>query len=90
MNNHRRRGTIEDLVILDAICLRLASAIESLSRLTEARRQELFGNEWHIVWATRNRIAHAYMRLDAGIIVATLDQDIPQLIATLTEALEGE
>jgi hypothetical protein len=33
MNEHRRRGSLDDLVILDAICFRLASAIESLSRL---------------------------------------------------------
>jgi len=86
LNEHRQRGSIEDLVILDAVCLRLALPIESLSRLPEG----LFGSEWHVVWATRNRIAHAYMQLDAGIITATLDKDIPRLIAALAAALEDE
>jgi len=90
MNEHRRRGSLDDLVILDAICLRLASAIESLSRLPEQRRQDLFGNEWHVIWATRNRIAHAYVHLDASIIAATLDHDVPPLIATLMAALESD
>ncbi len=90
MSEHRRRGGIEDVVTLDAICLHLASAIESLSRLPEQRRQDLFGNEWHVIWATRNRIAHAYVHLDASIIAATLDHDVPPLIATLMAALESD
>ncbi len=90
MNEHRQRGSLDDLVILDAVCLRLASAIESLSRLPEGRRHDLFGNEWHVIWATRNRIAHAYVRVDASIIAATLDHNVPHLIVTLTAALKED
>lgn len=90
MREHQQRGNLDDAVILDAICLRLASAIESLSRLSEQRRQDLFGNEWHVIWATRNRIAHAYVRVDASIVVATLDHDVPPLIELLTAALDGD
>ncbi len=70
MNEHRQRGSLDDLLILDAVCLRLASSIESLSRLPEGRRQDLFGDEWHAIWATRNRIAHDYVQLKASIIAA--------------------
>ena len=90
ISEHRRRGGIEDVVTLDAICLHRASAIESLARLPEKRRRDLFGNEWHVIWATRNRIAHAYVRVDASIVAATLDHDVPPLIATLMAALESD
>jgi uncharacterized protein with HEPN domain len=53
-------------------------------------RQRVFGEDWNAMWATRNRIAHAYVRLDAGIIAATLEHNIPPLIELLKQSLDNE
>ena len=70
--------------------MRLAAAIEALNRLDRQLRDDLFGETWAVMWATRNRIAHAYNLLDMDIVAATIEQDIPGLIAKLTDALDRE
>ena len=54
------------------------------------QRDELFGATWAEMWATRNRIVHAYDLIDIEIITATIKQDVPSLIATLTNALDQD
>ncbi len=88
MHAHRQRGDIEDILIVDGICLQLAAAIESLSRLPEEKRLELLGDDWRAIWATRNRIAHAYVHVNANIILASVDNEVPLLVDVLTAALE--
>lgn len=80
-------------MVLDAASLRLAAAIETLSRLDDAMRSELFGAEWRVMWGMRNRIAHGYLGVDLGILQQTLEADLPDFIATLRAArrsLTGE
>lgn len=86
MREHQQRGSLDDAVILDAICLRLASAIESLSRLPAERLDDLFGGEWRAMWATRNRIVHGYVRIDPNIIATTLSHNVPQMTSILSDA----
>jgi uncharacterized protein with HEPN domain len=87
MTAHLARGSLDDPLVFDAVCQRLASAIDSLSRLRSERRQELFGDEWHAILATRNRIAHAYLRINPVTIRATVERNIPKLIDTLRQSL---
>jgi uncharacterized protein with HEPN domain len=87
MTAHLARGSLDDPLSFDAVCQRLASAIESLSRLRSKRRQELFGDEWHAIWATRYRIAHAYLRINPVTIRATVERNIPMLVDTLRQSL---
>ena len=42
------------------------------------------------MWATRNRIAHAYNLVTFAVIAQTIEIDIPPLIAILTNALEQD
>lgn len=87
------QGDLEQQMVLDAASLRLAAAIETLSRLDDAMRNELFGAEWRVMWGMRNRIAHGYLGVDLGILQQTLQADLPDLIATLRAArrsLPGE
>ena len=88
LESHLQRGRTDDPLVLDAACMRLSAAIEVLSHLPEERRSSLFGNDWHAMWSTRNRIAHAYIGLDIGITVDTLHHDIPLLTSTLRQAIE--
>jgi len=53
-----------------------------------AKARELnFGDEWKIMWATRNRIAHGYAYIDLMIIQATVEQDLPEFEKKLRATL---
>jgi len=44
-------GDLDDQMIIDAICMRLSAAIETLARLDDGTRQQLFGDDWPLMWA---------------------------------------
>jgi uncharacterized protein with HEPN domain len=88
MDQHIAHGSLEHLVVRDAVCLRLAAAIETLNRLDESFRAPLPGDAWPKMWATRNRIAHAYNLVSFGVIAQTIEVDIPPMVATLRLAAE--
>jgi len=90
LNSHLERGDLSDTLVLDAVNMRLIAAIEARSRLPDELRQQLFGEEWHAIRSTRNRIAHSYLQMRLDIIAATVERDIPPLIATLTSVIQGE
>jgi uncharacterized protein with HEPN domain len=79
LRHHVDRSDLSDETVADAVSLRLAAAIESLSTASEALRDRVFGDQWPIVWATRNRSALGYAHVDLAIIRATVEQDLPRL-----------
>ena len=88
---HLTRGDLGDQTIADAVSLRLAAAIEAIAQGSDGLRERLFAGEWHIAWATRNRIAHSYIYIDHSIIAATVADDVPALEAALAaEILRSE
>ena len=44
-----------------------------------------FGDDWSLMWATRNRIAHGYAYIDMSIVTATVQRDLPWLEDRLRE-----
>lgn len=75
---HLTRGDLDDQTVADAVSLRLAAAIGTISQGTDSFRERLFAGEWQIAWATRNRIAHPYTNIDHSIIAATVADDVPK------------
>jgi uncharacterized protein with HEPN domain len=73
---HLTRGDLDDQTIADAVSLRLAASIESIARSSEALRARAFGDDWSLIWATRNRIAHGYAFIDMSIVAATVADDL--------------
>ena len=57
---HLTRADLSDQTIADAVTMRLAAAIEAIAQGSDGLQKRLFDGEWHVVWATRNRIAHSY------------------------------
>ncbi len=78
-----------DQIRIDAICMRIAAGIEALNGLTAASREAPFGASWSAMWGMRNRIAHTYARIEPDVVVATLRDDIPVVIAVLDQELAG-
>ena len=80
-------GDLADQMVVDAVCMRLSAAIESLSTLQASERDALFGAEWPLMWGMRNRIAHGYMLVDASIVRSTMERDVPAIIERVEAAL---
>ncbi|RAX21058.1 MULTISPECIES: DUF86 domain-containing protein [unclassified Actinomyces] len=74
---------ITDPMTLDAISLRLAAGIEAFGALPPRLRDEAAQGEWHLLRGMRNRIAHGYLQVDPTIVSATVQRDVPALVATL-------
>ncbi len=83
LRTHLSRGDLDDQTVADAVSLRLAAAIETIAQGSDALRERLFAGEWHIAWATPNRIAHSYIYIDHNIIAATVTDDLPGLETAL-------
>ncbi|MCK3769172.1 DUF86 domain-containing protein [Microbacterium aerolatum] len=88
LHRHLERGTIDDETVADAVSLRLASMIETLQRGATELTTDLFGDEWSVIWAMRNRIAHGYAWIDIATVRATVSEDLPAVEATLRALLE--
>ncbi|MEO6533813.1 MAG: HepT-like ribonuclease domain-containing protein [Pseudolysinimonas sp.] len=88
LHQHLDRSDLDDMTVGDAVSLRLAAAIESLSSASQGLRDRVFGDQWSNVWATRNRIAHGYAHVDLAIIRATIDKDLPGVEAALNAELK--
>jgi uncharacterized protein with HEPN domain len=87
LTQHRQRGGFEDQLVVDAICMRLLAAIDTLSRLPDDRRADLFGGNWLAMRGMRNRLAHTYGNINFGIIAATVEENVPQVVAILSREL---
>jgi len=64
LRGHLGARGLDDQTVADAVSLRLAAAIESLAQCSDDVRTRLFGDDWPLMWATRNRIAHGYAFID--------------------------
>ena len=87
LKRHLTRGDLADETIADAVSLGLASAIEAVSETSGEFREQHFGDDWKIIWATRNRIAHGYAYIDLAIIRDTVEHDLPEFEQLLRAAL---
>lgn len=87
LRGHLVARGLDDQTVADAVSLRLAAAIESLAQCSDEVRTRLFGDDWPLMWATRNRIAHGYAFIDFSIIQATVEDDLPELERVIHEAL---
>lgn len=80
---------LSDQLVIDAVCMRLSAAIETLSTLDPPMRDHLFGEEWPLMWGMRNRIAHGYLLIDPEIVRETLAQDVRGIINRIRANLPG-
>lgn len=87
LRRHAGRADLSDETVADAVSLRLAAAIESLSTTSVELRERCFAAEWKVMWATRNRIAHGYAYIDLPTITNTVIRDVPELERILTAEL---
>lgn len=86
LKRHLNAQVGDVLLVADAISMRLAAAIEAISQTTPEFRDAYFGEVWHLMWATRNRISHGYVFVDQQLIALTVSNRLPEFEAQLRAA----
>ena len=78
-------GFVADRQCQDAVVRRLEVIGEAARRVSAAARAALPGLPWRQMVGRRNRMIHAYDRVDPAVVGETATRDLPPLVA----ALEG-
>ncbi len=60
---------------------------EAAARITEPGRRDAPEIPWQRIVGMRNRLVHAYFDIDLEVVWKTVQEDLPQLIALLEEAI---
>ena len=91
IQSHLSRGTLADGLVFDAVRVRLIEIGEAVKDIGP----ELLANEPSVPWADvarmRDHLAHRYFDTDHEIVTATVEHDLPPLIAAVErlKATEG-
>ena len=85
ITEHLRRGGLDDGLVFDAVRVRLIEIGEAVKGSIRAARGAAF--PWIDVAAMRNHLAHRYFDTAHAIVQATVDQDLPPLVAAAERLL---
>lgn len=79
--------TPDGMLRLDAICMNLIAlgeSVKNFDKITEGKILPLYPNiYWKGIMQIRDKIAHHYFDIDAGIVYTTIKEDIPSLLPTI-------
>ena len=89
LRSHEASVGADEALRFDAICMRLAAAIEDASRIGEEARADAFGAKWPAMWSTRNRSTHGYAFVSQDVIAATVARDLDDFEAGLHNIVSG-
>lgn len=83
LREHLKSGSIEELLIFDAVCVRLMAILDEASKIDPELRALLFGDIWPAMWSTRNHITHGYFTVNRQAIVDSLGSDLDAIEVVL-------
>lgn len=90
IESHLARGTLADGLVFDAVRVRLIEIGEAAKDIDP----DLLANEPDISWADvarmRDYLAHRYFDTDREIVTATVEHDLPPLIAAVERLKAAE
>jgi len=90
IESHLARGTLADGLVFDAVRVRLIEIGEAVKDIDPA----LLADEPEIPWADvarmRDHLAHRYFDTDHEIVTATVEYDLPPLVAAAARLRERE
>ena len=89
LRRHADSEGADDQLRFDAMCMRLAAAIEDASRIGADARAHAFGAKWTAMWSTRNRITHGYAFVNRDVILASVERDIDDFETGLRNIVSG-
>lgn len=83
IRSHLERGDFDDGLVFDAVRARLieiGEAVKSIDPAILAMEPEI---PWIDIAGMRNHLAHRYFDTDHAIVQATVDDDLPPMLAAL-------
>ena len=86
---HLERGGLDDGLVFDAVRVRLIEIGEAVKSIDPALLDREPDVPWMDVAAMRNHLTHRYFDTAHAIVRATVDQDIPPLVAAVERLLGG-
>ena len=81
--SHLTRGTLDDGLIFDAVRVRLSEIGAAVKSMDPDALEQEPGIAWKDVAGMRDHLAHRYFDTDHAIIQATIDHDLPPLLAAV-------
>ena len=78
---HLQRGDLADGLVFDAVRVRLIEIGEAVKAIDPTVLASEPDVPWQDIAGMRNHLAHRYFDTDHAIVVATVDHDLPPLLA---------
>lgn len=87
IDDHLGRGSLDDGLVFDAVRVRLIEIGEAVRAISPALLDREPDVPWVDVAGMRNHLAHRYFDTEHAIVRATVDHDLPPLIAAVERLL---
>ncbi|MBO4830949.1 MAG: DUF86 domain-containing protein [Oscillospiraceae bacterium] len=71
-------------ILFDSMMFRLIQISENARRLSDEYKEAHPSVPWTAIYGLRNRIVHDYGNVDLDIVYSTLQDDIPELLETMS------
>jgi uncharacterized protein with HEPN domain len=81
ISSHMQRGTLSDGLVFDAVRVRLIEIGEAVKDVDPNLLANEPGVPWQDVAGMRDHLAHRYFDTDHAIVAATVEHDLPPLVA---------
>ena len=72
-------------ILLDSMLFRMIQLSENAKKLSDEYKLMHGNTPWNALYGFRNRIVHDYGNVDLEVVFDTLKNDIPELLALLSE-----
>ena len=80
---HLQRGGLTDGLVFDAVRVRLMEVGEAVKAITPALLAAEPAVPWQDIAGMRDHLAHRYFDTDHAIVAATVERDLPPLVAAV-------
>jgi uncharacterized protein with HEPN domain len=83
IRSHTERGTLADGLVFDAVRVRLIEIGEAVKDIAPVLLAQEPAIPWRDVSRMRDHLAHRYFDTDHAIVEATIENDLPPLVAAV-------
>ncbi|MCJ7437818.1 MAG: DUF86 domain-containing protein [Acidimicrobiia bacterium] len=89
ITGHLGRGSLDDGLVFDAVRVRLIEIGEAVKGIDPELLAEEPAIPWNDVAGMRDQLAHRYFDAAHSIVAATIDHDLPPLVAAVQRLLDN-
>lgn len=89
IDSHLERGDLDDGLVFDAVRVRLIEIGEAVKDIDPDRLTDEPEIPWRDVAGMRDHLAHRYFDTAHSIVRATIDHDLPPLVAAVRRMMTG-